>query len=709
MKCSVCKASKQRYYCALCLQDRAWQHSWLAGVAATAADSEHREHRKNSLCAADIGLLYEYQASRLRARHQRIASLRAKIAVREQQLKEAQQKRSAMTESIIRRRTYVQELKKDTGARLVDEVREAREAGEKKLALCQKVRKTLRKDRLILARAMCDIVGLQLTVPEDDILLGLNDTSRLFGLPWPGREDWAKYPNDYINACVGHSVHIFSVLTHYLHTDLPFHISKRGSSLYIRPRWREVDINEAALSITDQNIASFIVGLGMLFFDIAYMCHRQGVRVHLEQITDVVQNMRRVVLALGEKENEARQRVPFSLDIYSAVHSIMAMYVDGGREPETTLKHQVHDTLRRLHLCDDAVDSVDYEDENWALMAIVTDSEEVTYVPMAEQEEWKDVVPIPQEDGAHPICPIAYTDEYREMMDYFRAVMAKGEVSQRALQLSGKVIEENPGHYTVWVYRKKLVHGLNVSLEEELGWIAEIADMHPKCYQLWHHREAIVQSLLAPKELAGKTQDERVASQAIRRELQFLASAIDEDSKNFHAWSYRQWLVRTYGIWDQELAFIETMIDQDVRNNSAWNQRYFALLEDRPPSSVKLDDQVASREIMYAVEKIKLAPNNESPWSYIVGLLLRHAPEKLHTELLPQINALAGNAGYSEAMGTTPFYWSALVDVYEQQAKLVPSQRPEILGKARAICESLAGEYDPIRAKYWEFRKGQLH
>ncbi|KAI8323846.1 hypothetical protein GQ54DRAFT_309791 [Martensiomyces pterosporus] len=365
MKCSVCRAAKHKYYCALCVQDRVCQHSWVVDLVSSAG-SEYRN--RNAQEAANVGLLYDYQSSKLRAQHQRIAALRAKISEREQQVREAQRTRSAMAEAIVRRRAHLQELKTGSSAQLAGEVRVAKEAGEQKAAMCQKAHAALRRDRLILSRALCDIVGLQLAIPEDDVFLGLNDSSRLFGLPWPGHEDWAKYPNDYINACVGHSIHIFSVLTHYLHMDLPFHISKRGSNLYIRPRWREVDIGEAALNINDQNTASFIVGLGMLFFDVAYMCHRQGVRVLLEQVTDVVQSMRKAVLALAERENEARQRLPFSLDIYSVVHAIMAMYIDSGREPETTLKHQVHDALRELHLCDDAVDSVDYEDENWAII-----------------------------------------------------------------------------------------------------------------------------------------------------------------------------------------------------------------------------------------------------------------------------------------------------------------------------------------------------
>ncbi|KAJ2709635.1 CAAX geranylgeranyltransferase alpha subunit [Coemansia spiralis] len=329
-------------------------------------------------------------------------------------------------------------------------------------------------------------------------------------------------------------------------------------------------------------------------------------------------------------------------------------------------------------------------------------------VPLAQQDEWKDVTPLPQDDGENPICPIAYPDEYREVMDYLRAVMAQGEVSQRALALTARAIETNPGHYTAWVYRKRLVEELAVDIADELAWVGEISERYPKNYQLWHHRESLVERLLDPAEARLLTEDERIAHPTIRRELQFLASAIDEESKNFHAWSYRQWLVAKYDLWDQELAFVDTMINQDVRNNSAWNQRYFVVLHGRDPAAATVDAALVQREIAYAIESIKCAPNNESPWSYIVGLLLRHAQSELSTELLPRITALASDDSYHLAMTTTPFYWSALVDIYEQQAKAQPDRRAELLSQARAACDTLAAEHDLIRSKYWSYRKTTL-
>ncbi|KAJ1939112.1 CAAX geranylgeranyltransferase alpha subunit, partial [Kickxella alabastrina] len=240
-------------------------------------------------------------------------------------------------------------------------------------------------------------------------------------------------------------------------------------------------------------------------------------------------------------------------------------------------------------------------------------SDDDSSVPLSEQAEWKDIVPIDQDDGVHPICPIAYTADYKELMGYFRAIMSTGEISPRAYRLTSRVIQENPAHYTVWVYRKKLLEELQISVESELDWLEGVAQQYPKNYQPWHHRQMLLTMLLDPAVFAGMSEDQRVCHPAIRRELRFLANAIDVESKNFHAWSYRQWLVRRYGIWDQERVFLTTMIDQDVRNNSAWNQRYFVLVRGaEDPQNVELLDQAALiEEIEFALEMARRAPNNE--------------------------------------------------------------------------------------------------
>ena len=68
-----------------------------------------------------------------------------------------------------------------------------------------------------------------------------------------------------------------------------------------------------------------------------------------------------------------------------------------------------------------------------------------------ESELWDDIVPIPQDEGGpNPLAAIAYTDEYSEAMSYLRAIMAKNEKSERALDLTKHIVTMNPAHYTVW-------------------------------------------------------------------------------------------------------------------------------------------------------------------------------------------------------------------------------------------------------------------
>ncbi|KAJ1907182.1 hypothetical protein LPJ81_000923 [Coemansia sp. IMI 209127] len=387
MKCSVCKTARLKCYCGDCVRDRAFQHEWIVGQVRTPANAEPGPRHVSSqplTSSSGIEQLYEYQIGRLQARRQRIAELRARIEVRERLVAEAHNVRDMITKDLERRKARMLELGQSIIGRLDERKTQESRKLSKRAAVCQEVHDVLRADRGILAKTLCEVVGLQLDVPsspertgeseeEEYPFVEMDTRRRLFGLPWPGSEDWAKYPSDYINACVGHCIHILSVLSHYFHTDLPFYISKRGSSLFIRPNWREVEIGEAELSIRDSNHASFIVGLSMLFFDIAYLCHRQGVRVHVEQTTDAIENLRQAVRAARTKENEARTRLPFMLDVYSVAQEVIKMYVvaDGGRRwhgSEDALRKQVNDVLLRLHLCDDAIDNADYEEESWAVI-----------------------------------------------------------------------------------------------------------------------------------------------------------------------------------------------------------------------------------------------------------------------------------------------------------------------------------------------------
>ena len=111
----------------------------------------------------------------------------------------------------------------------------------------------------------------------------------------------------------------------------------------------------------------------------------------------------------------------------------------------------------------------------------------------------------------------------------------------------------------------------------ETSLMDELAVQFLKTYQVWHHRRLLVSLILNPK-----------------RELQFIQDSLEVDTKNYHTWSYRQWVLAFFGgttvatdegddaesegdLWAGELGFVDSMLVQDVRNNSAWHHRFFVV------------------------------------------------------------------------------------------------------------------------------------
>ncbi|KAF9132241.1 CAAX geranylgeranyltransferase alpha subunit [Mortierella sp. GBA39] len=343
-------------------------------------------------------------------------------------------------------------------------------------------------------------------------------------------------------------------------------------------------------------------------------------------------------------------------------------------------------------------------------------------VPFYQMPEWADVVPIPQDDGPNPLVPIAYTQEYSTTMGYFRAMCRAQEKSERALDLTKIVIELIPSHFTVWYYRQQLLKELNKDLKIELEWIEWMVNEHPKSYQIWHHRQVIVgriaQSLFpSATTISSSTPSTAQSTEAafafddlsesqkttvqdlVKSELEFISESLKDDTKNYHAWSYRQWVLAHFGQgpwWTGELAYTEELLEEDVRNNSAWNQRYFAVTN----GSGGLTEEVIQREVQFAKSKIEMTPSNESPWVYLTGILRKGNHSVTEIKEFCEGLLSVPRANFS------PFVHATLLDIYEVEAK---EQRSAVsVEKAKEEAIMLAEKVDSIRSKYWNWRKTQL-
>lgn len=297
---------------------------------------------------------------------------------------------------------------------------------------------------------------------------------------------------------------------------------------------------------------------------------------------------------------------------------------------------------------------------------------------------FSDVIPIPQDDGPHPVVPIAYSPDFDKCMSLFRAVVVNEEFSERVLKLTAQLIDLSPGHYTVWKYRLDTILNLKLDLATELEFLSSVAESNPKSYQLWRHRQCVLQNWKDPS-----------------KEIEFINSILAEDSKNHHAWSYRQWIVGTFNLFRTEINHMDTFLNDDVRNNSAWNHRYFII------TNSNTSNDLLSKEVEYAIEKINLAPNNECPWIYIRGIIQFF---NANYSEYPEIKQVCVKYTQNLLQPVT-FANILLLRIYEKTVADLTIKnscedrqlKSDIILKSKNVLNSLI-KYDQLRSKYWSYR-----
>ncbi|KAJ1916299.1 hypothetical protein H4219_003867 [Mycoemilia scoparia] len=281
----------------------------------------------------------------------------------------------------------------------------------------------LRQAKAILMRETCRFVGLCLDPPPLLDNFGNPYRSReLFGQIWPSIADGINsrsgnsenlFSPQSISANVGRVAHLSSLFVRYMGVKPPFVIRRRGAMLIIRPGWREWMSTsnsggggggDIELGYSGQNLPDFIIGLSMLLYNLVYLASVTGVDVSKLSPTDPLQYLRETVWMLEYPDQSNEQKSPssssivtglsslnslttsaavaqkqqqqvasrpiipldFETALYDVVKSVMSLYVlSGVIENEQSLRAEVRQRLKQLHICDEEIEHSEHEDEYW--------------------------------------------------------------------------------------------------------------------------------------------------------------------------------------------------------------------------------------------------------------------------------------------------------------------------------------------------------
>ncbi|KAF9601422.1 hypothetical protein IFM89_019855 [Coptis chinensis] len=190
--------------------------------------------------------------------------------------------------------------------------------------------------------------------------------------------------------------------------------------------------------------------------------------------------------------------------------------------------------------------------------------------------------------------------------------------TKEAVEISTKLLQLNPEHYTGWNYRKLAVeHNLKVNtdyesvksiLDEELGVVESGLRKNYKSYGAWHHRKWIVSK----------------GYSSFDREFGLLDKFQKADPRNFHAWNYRRFVAELKNVpEEEELKYTTDMINNNFSNYSAWHHRSVILskLLKQQARGFTSKENIMTEEYELVHQALFTEPADQSGWFYHLWLL----------------------------------------------------------------------------------------
>ncbi|GFF37302.1 hypothetical protein IFM46972_05172 [Aspergillus udagawae] len=241
--------------------------------------------------------------------------------------------------------------------------------------------------------------------------------------------------------------------------------------------------------------------------------------------------------------------------------------------------------------------------------------------------------------------------------------IAGHDYTPETLQKISELLSSNPEYYTVWNYRRRVLqHEFNLAssndseeavtgqiaalIKNDLQFLIPLLRKFPKCYWIWNYRMWLLDEAkrLLPRAVALKFWQE---------ELALVGKMLSLDSRNFHGWGYRRFVVESLenlapedqevrSMAQGEFEYAKKMIGTNLSNFSAWHYRtklIQRLLSEQSASDETrkkmLDDGIAELDLIH---RALCDPYDQSLWFYHQNLMCAFDPSLSDQTMAPNLS-----------------------------------------------------------------------
>ncbi|CAG8646860.1 25117_t:CDS:2 [Cetraspora pellucida] len=396
MECQICHNFHRKFWCANCIRERL--HSYKVETNQITYDKQKKVDLANNFLSGtmkniQVNLAEKHtKVQKVNILELEISKIREEIARDRQEVDKLKRNLKTRREVLQESLTYFKKFKSHQQALITKDIDNTKERW-------QHVHKILAHSRKVLIGELVSLFDLKrVSSQENHIRIRENDgmsenghivansigddcEHAIAGITLPKKHCIRHHVNDRerkeeeiirINTAVGHVMHMIGLIAFYLGIKLPFLVINKGYKSFAKGSIHGIPISKRPLYLTDRNSEDFTVGMAMLNYNIAYLCHTQGVDIPHTRISHTLQNLFLCCQAanLGRMGHlTALNRIfdqSFSLDFEDVVRR-MFVWINGNGREDSILRFNIPGALYDYFEEDIDDDNENMDGETWVL------------------------------------------------------------------------------------------------------------------------------------------------------------------------------------------------------------------------------------------------------------------------------------------------------------------------------------------------------